>query len=250
MGTSVYRLFPRTYSQRYQHRRQRTSPVWRVQWTLCRTTANSRRSLILMNGYEWWRRTAFPRGSRTPVLPGTLVGLSSVFGMGTGGNPTAVAAYTTILTATVIRVATWRQAIGTWSIGSMEQIRTERDPCRFVSQLFQRPLNPCVVTRSASGGHRWSRADCIHNLGCYQSVVCRSLKAAAEDSCIKWFPAARLLALLENARQRPGAGAFADGDDRLCVEFVFGGAQCLVDPGPVEVCNRVNSQITADSFEI
>ena len=37
--------------------------------------------------YEWWRRTGFPRGSPTPVLAGTQAGLSSVFGMGTGGTP-------------------------------------------------------------------------------------------------------------------------------------------------------------------
>jgi len=32
-------------------------------------------------------RDSFPRGSRTPVLTGTLAGLSAVFGMGTGVAP-------------------------------------------------------------------------------------------------------------------------------------------------------------------
>ena len=45
---------------------------------------------------EWRRRTEFPRDSRTPVLTGTLAGLTSVFGMGTGVNPAAMAALTPI----------------------------------------------------------------------------------------------------------------------------------------------------------
>ena len=38
------------------------------------------------------RRSGVPRGSPTPVLAATLAGLSSVFGMGTGVNPAALAA--------------------------------------------------------------------------------------------------------------------------------------------------------------
>jgi hypothetical protein len=40
------------------------------------------------------KRGSFPRGSPTPVLAGTQAGLTSVFGMGTGVAPAAVAALT------------------------------------------------------------------------------------------------------------------------------------------------------------
>jgi hypothetical protein len=76
-----------------------TLPPWRthclairyvngVDWPKCNqppTSVATRRGV--KGGKNTRRRIGSPRGSRTPVLAETLVGLSSVFGMGTGVTP-------------------------------------------------------------------------------------------------------------------------------------------------------------------